>query len=48
MKVLAHELFPNQKFVKEHGIELVDFRTLLSRSDYVASTARSMRRRKAS
>ena len=36
MKVLAHELFPDQKFVKEHGIELVDFRTLLSRSDYVS------------
>lgn len=36
MKVIAHELFPNLEFVKANGIELVDFKTLLSRSDFVS------------
>jgi D-3-phosphoglycerate dehydrogenase / 2-oxoglutarate reductase len=36
MKVLAHELFPNQGFVKSNEIELVEFNTLLSRSDFVS------------
>lgn len=35
MKVIACEQFPNQEFVKKHGIELVDFDTLLARSDIV-------------
>lgn len=36
MKVIAHELFPDPQFVKTHGIELVDFQTLLKRSDFVS------------
>jgi D-3-phosphoglycerate dehydrogenase / 2-oxoglutarate reductase len=36
MKVLAYELYPDQEFVKKHGIELVDFETLLKRSDFVS------------
>lgn len=36
MKVLAHELYPDAEFVKAHGIELVDFPTLLKRSDVVS------------
>lgn len=36
MKVIAHELYPDAKFVKEQGIELVDFQTLLKRSDFVS------------
>ncbi len=35
MKVIATEQFPNQDFVKKHGIELVDFNTLLARSDFI-------------
>src|SRR5204863_5851426 len=34
MKVIVNEQFPNQEFVKKHGIELVDFDTLLARSDF--------------
>jgi phosphoglycerate dehydrogenase-like enzyme len=36
MKVIAHETIPNQEFVKKHGIELVDFDTILDRSDYLS------------
>ncbi len=36
MKVIAHELFPDPQFVRTHGIELVDFPTLLRRSDIVS------------
>ncbi len=36
MKVIAHELYPDKEFVKQHGIELVDFQTLLARSDFVS------------
>jgi len=36
MKVIAHELYPDKEFVKQHGIELVDFQTLLKRSDFVS------------
>lgn len=36
MKVIATEQFPNQEFVKKHGIELVDFDALLARSDFVS------------
>jgi D-3-phosphoglycerate dehydrogenase len=36
MKVIATEMFPNQDFVRQHGIELVDLETLLARSDYVS------------
>jgi phosphoglycerate dehydrogenase-like enzyme len=36
MKVIAHELYPDKEFVKQHGIELVDFDTLLKRSDFVS------------
>jgi D-3-phosphoglycerate dehydrogenase / 2-oxoglutarate reductase len=36
MKVLATELFPDHQFVKSQGIELVDFETLLARSDFVS------------
>jgi D-3-phosphoglycerate dehydrogenase len=35
MKILAHEPFPDQQFVAEHGIELVSLDELLSRADYV-------------
>ena len=43
MKVLAYELYPDQEFVKKHGIELVDFENTYS-SDRIssASTVRSM------
>jgi len=36
MKVIATEQFPDRKFVAEHGIELVDFPTLLAQSDIVS------------
>jgi phosphoglycerate dehydrogenase-like enzyme len=36
MKVIAHELYPDKEFVKQHGIELVDLPTLLKRSDFVS------------
>jgi phosphoglycerate dehydrogenase-like enzyme len=36
MTVIATEQFPDQKFIAEHGIELVDFPTLLARSDIVS------------
>ncbi len=36
MDVLACEKFPQQDFVKEQGIELVDFEQLLQRSDFVS------------
>lgn len=35
-KVIACEQFPDEKFVKEQGIELVDFPTLLARSDFLS------------
>ena len=36
MKVIAYELYPNNDFIAQHGIELVDQDDLLSRSDYVS------------
>jgi phosphoglycerate dehydrogenase-like enzyme len=36
MPVLATETFPIEAFVREHRIELVDFETLLARSDYLS------------
>ena len=36
MTVLATEMYPDQNFVRQLGVELVDFDTLLSRSDYVS------------
>lgn len=36
MKVIAHETYPNQEFVKANRIELVDLDTLLARSDYLS------------
>jgi len=36
MRVLASETHPDQKFVEEHGIELVDFDRLLGESDYLS------------
>ena len=36
MRVIAAEVFPDEEFVKKHGIELVDFDTLLAQSDYVS------------
>ncbi len=36
MRVIATELYPDQEFVAEHGIELVDIDTLLRRADYVS------------
>ncbi len=36
MHVIAYETNPNDAFVRQHGIELVDFDTLLSRSDHVS------------
>jgi len=36
MDVLACEKFPQQDFVQEQGIELVDFEQLLQRSDFVS------------
>jgi D-3-phosphoglycerate dehydrogenase/(S)-sulfolactate dehydrogenase len=36
MKVIAHETRPDMAFVQKHGIELVDFDTILARSDYLS------------
>ncbi len=36
MNVLATETNPTESFVRQHGIELVDFDTLLARSDYLS------------
>lgn len=36
MNVIATESYPDEQFVREHGIELVDFDTLLAQSDYVS------------
>ena len=36
MKVNATEKYPDQAFVQQHGIELMDLDTLLARSDYVS------------
>jgi len=36
MPVIATETYPNAEFVRKHGIELVDFETLLARSDYLS------------
>src|SRR5262245_9011745 len=36
MNVIAREKFPNEAFVQANGIELVDFDTLLARSDYLS------------
>ena len=36
MNVIAHELFPDQDFVKQHGIKLVEFPTLLKTADFVS------------
>jgi phosphoglycerate dehydrogenase-like enzyme len=36
MKVIATETYPDERFVRKHGIELVDFDTLLARSDYLS------------
>ena len=36
MNVIATEMAPDEQFVREHDIELVDFDTLLARSDYLS------------
>ena len=36
MQVIAAELYPDETFVKQHGIELVDLDTLLQRADFVS------------
>ena len=36
MQIIATEMYPDEAFVKEHGIELVDFDTLLARSDFLS------------
>jgi len=36
MKVIAYEPYPNQEFVKQHGIELVDLDTLFARSPFIS------------
>ncbi len=36
MTVIATETYPDLAFVRQHGIELVDFDTLLARSDYLS------------
>jgi D-3-phosphoglycerate dehydrogenase len=36
MNVIATEKYPNDAFVRANGIELVDFDTLLARSDYLS------------
>jgi D-3-phosphoglycerate dehydrogenase len=36
MKVIAYELYPDKEFVAKNGIELVDFDTLLKRSDFIS------------
>lgn len=35
MRLVAFEQFPNQQFVKQYNVELVDLDTLLARSDFV-------------
>lgn len=35
MKVIATEQYPDEQFVKDNDIELVDFDTLLARSDFI-------------
>src|SRR5262245_44513625 len=36
MNVIATETFPDLAFARQHGVELVDFDTLLARSDYLS------------
>src|SRR5262249_57405355 len=36
MTVIATETYPDLAFARQHGIELVDFDTLLARSDYLS------------
>jgi len=36
MNVIATETFPDEQFVKENQIELVDFETLVATSDYLS------------
>ena len=36
MKVLATEKYPEQAFLQEHGVELVELDTLLAHSDYLS------------
>ncbi len=36
MQVIATETYPDERFVREHNIELVDFESLLARSDYLS------------
>ena len=36
MKVIATEINPDEAFLGEHGVELVDWATLLARSDYLS------------
>jgi phosphoglycerate dehydrogenase-like enzyme len=36
MTVIACETYPDLAFTKQHGVELVDFETLLARSDYLS------------
>lgn len=36
MPTIACEQFPDQQFIDQHGIELVDFDTLLARSDFIS------------
>ncbi|MBM79684.1 MAG: hypothetical protein CMJ78_03700 [Planctomycetaceae bacterium] len=36
MKLIATEMYPDEDFVCEHEVELVDFDTLLSRSDFLS------------
>jgi phosphoglycerate dehydrogenase-like enzyme len=36
MSIVATELYPDQEFVRSHGIEILDLDSLLSRSDYVS------------
>ena len=36
MNVIATESFPDLAFAKQHGVELVDFNTLIARSDYLS------------
>ncbi len=35
MKVVANEIFPDQEFVRAHGIELLNLEQLLERSDFI-------------
>jgi D-3-phosphoglycerate dehydrogenase/(S)-sulfolactate dehydrogenase len=36
MTIIATETYPDLAFAREHGVELVDFDTLLARSDYLS------------